>query len=113
MDSVEAVIELRNRNHNRALSDLLLNRTMINKIEISRNKLIRKKDPIYMVPESKIGRAHLYAPVKRLGNSLVDTLWFNVIFIWITSLILYAVLYFDLLRMLVGYFESIRMRRRE
>jgi len=113
MGSREAVLELRNQNHNRALSDLLLNRNMINKIEITRNRLIRKKDPIYMIPESGTGRAHLYAPVKRLGNKEIDTFWFNIIFIWITSLILYVILYFDLMKMLVSYFEGIRLRRRE
>ncbi len=112
MGSREAVLELRNQNHNRALADLLLNRNMLNKIEITRNRLIRKKDPIYMVPESRTGRAHLYAPVKRLGNKQIDTFWFNVVFIWITSLILYVILYFDLIRMLVTYFEGIRIRRR-
>jgi hypothetical protein len=113
MGSREAVLELRNQNHNRALSDLLLNRNMINKIEITRNRLIRKKDPIYMIPESRTGRAHLYAPVKRLGDKQIDTFWFNIVFIWITSLILYVILYFDLLKMLVNYFEGIRIRRRE
>ena len=113
MGSREAVLELRNQNHNRALADLLLNRNMINKIEITRNRLIRKKDPIYMIPESRTGRAHLYAPVKRLGDKQNDTFWFNIIFIWITFLILYVILYFDLLKMLVNYFEGIRLRRRE
>jgi len=113
MGSREAVLELRNQNHNRALADLLLNRNMINKIEITRNRLIRKKDPIYMIPESRTGRAHLYAPVKRLGDEQNDTFWFNIIFIWITFLILYVILYFDLLKMLVNYFEGIRLRRRE
>lgn len=112
MGSREAVLELRNKNHNRALSDLLLNRNMINKIEITRNRLIRKKDPIYMIPESGTGRAHLYAPVKRLGDKEIDTFWFNIIFIWLTSLALYVILYFDLLKILVNYFEGIRIRRR-
>ena len=66
-----------------------------------------------MIPESRTGRAHLYAPEKQLGNERIDTFWFNIVFIWITSLVLYVVLYFDLLRMLVTYFEGIRLRKRE
>jgi len=112
LGSPDAVLELRNQNHNHASSDILLNRTLINIIQISRNKLIRKKDPIYMIHESRIGRAHLYSSVKRLGDKLIDTTWFNICLIWITSLVLYILLYFDRFKMLVSYFEGIRIRRR-
>ncbi|UCG28541.1 MAG: hypothetical protein JSV24_04055, partial [Bacteroidales bacterium] len=113
LHSGEAVLELRNDNHNRALADLLLNRNLVNKIHETRTRLVRKKDPVYMIPESRIGRAHLYAPVKRLGNLEIDTFWFNILFIWITVFILFVILYFDLLRKLVNYFESIRLRKQE
>ncbi|UCG28457.1 MAG: ATP-binding cassette domain-containing protein, partial [Bacteroidales bacterium] len=45
LGSGEAVLELRNDNHNRALADILLNRNLVNKIHETRTRLVRKKDP--------------------------------------------------------------------
>ena len=48
-----------------------------------------------MNPTSAAGRAHFYAPVKIIGNRSFDTLWFNILVIWIFSFILYLTLYYD------------------
>ena len=85
---------------------------MFDKIEERGSLLIRKKDPAYMDPTSRIGRAQLYAPHKNLGNWKIDTIWFNVLVIWVTSLLLYVMLYFDLLRKVLGIFENARIRKR-
>ncbi len=66
-----------------------------------------------MIPESNIGRAHFYAPVKKINNQPVETIWFNVIFIWLTSIILYFALLADLLRKFMNYFENIKLRRKQ
>ena len=52
--------------------------------------------------------------MKRIGNLEIDTVWFNVIFLWIYSALLYLVLYYDLLRKLLMYLETLRLipRRR-
>jgi hypothetical protein len=64
-----------------------------------------------MTPTCRYGRAQLYAPEKRIGNWLMDTLWFNVIIIWLMTLFLYMTLYFDLLRKVLTFIESIRLRK--
>ena len=51
-----------------------------------------------MVPNSSFGRAHFYAPVKKIGSLHIDTFYFNLIFIWIITIIAYFLLYFDTLR---------------
>ena len=90
---------------------MLLNRSEAYKILEIDDKLIRKFEPAYMVPTSTIGRAHFYSPVKKLGNLTIDTLWFNVIFIWITTLIFYLLLYFDVLKKVITRFENIHWRK--
>lgn len=95
--------------YNQALADLVLNRTEITKMIEVNQRLIQKKDPIFMYPDSQFGRAHFYAPVKRVGNYYIDTYWFNLIIIWLGTGILFLTLWSDLLRKLVDFFESIRL----
>ena len=97
------------RNEN--LEDLVTNYRELNKIVEKNNRLIRKADPIFMIPTSTAGRAHFYAPVKRIGNRTFDTLWFNILAIWIYSLLLYLILYYDLVRKTVTFIENVRLRR--
>ena len=101
----------RDKNENNKLSDMLLNNTVFPKILEIDDKLISKFEPAYMVPTSTVGRAHFYAPVKKIGNLTIDTLWFNVVFIWITILIFYLLLYFDVLKKVITKFENIKLRK--
>ncbi len=105
MDQVGApqYTAFRNDYENTKLSDMVLNRNMVDKIIEVDQKLIRKREPVFMIPTSHIGRAQLYAPCKMIGNKQIDTLWFNVLVIWTFTLILYLMLYFDLLRKLLTY----------
>jgi hypothetical protein len=66
-----------------------------------------------MRPVSKNGRAHFYTPYKMIGNLAMDTFWFNIIVLWVVNLMLYMVLYFNLLQKAVVYFGSLRIIPRE
>ena len=107
----EAIIKLQAEFVNRKLSDQVMNKMELKQIIELGGRLIRKFQPIFMDPTSKIGRAHFYSSIKFLGKYAIETFWFNIIFIWVTSLLLYVVLYFDLLRKVVTYFENIRLTR--
>ena len=90
---------------------MLLNRSEMNNILEIDDKLISKYEPAYMIPTSTMGRAHFYSPVKKLGSLTIYTLWFNVIFIWITTLIFYLLLYFDVLKKVITKFENIHWKK--
>jgi ABC-type multidrug transport system ATPase subunit len=107
----EVLIRLKEDYHNASLADLVLNRKEINKIVEKNNRLIRKSTPIYMNPTSVTGRAHFYAPVKKIGNQSFDTLWFNIVVIWVISFILYLTLYYDMIKKAVTLVENIRLRQ--
>jgi len=109
----DAVLLLKQRYYNNQVADVVTNKNEIEKITVTENELIRKKDPVFMIPESNIGRAHFFAPVKIINNQPVETIWFNIIFIWLTSTILYFALLADLLRKLMNYFENIRLRGKQ
>ncbi len=75
------------------------------------DRIYRKFQPGYMKATSKYGRAHFFAPVKMLGNIEIKTYWFNMAVVWIVSLLLYAALYFKLLKKLIDYIGHIRIQK--
>lgn len=103
--------KLKENNQNQAVANYVLNSYSVKKIKISNSRLIQLKDPVYHIPDSKFGRAHLYAPVKRIGDVAVDTFWFNVMAIWFMTLSLYFALQMDLIRKLMDYIENIKVTK--
>ena len=108
----EAYNQMRRMHTNQRLKELVTNELQVEKIAVWKNQLVRKMDPIHMEPLSHTGRAHFYAPHKRLGNLIIDTFWFNVLIIWISAAILYLTLLYDLLRKFTYWLEMRRLRRR-
>jgi hypothetical protein len=111
LGSKESLLQLNMDYYNNSLANLVLNRSETDMIIEKNNKFMRKAEPIFMIPTSTTGRAHFYAPVKIIGISSFDTLWFNIFVIWIFSIILYLTLYYDLIRKLVALIENVRLRK--
>ena len=88
---------------------MVLNRTVQQKIYETDDRLIQKSDPVLMQPWSRTGRAHFYAPYKMLGNWRISTIWFNMMVIWLINLLLFATLYFDVLKRLLNFLERINI----
>jgi hypothetical protein len=107
----EKVVILRDNYENKKLIFLVLDQETFEKTYDQENKIIQKYNPGYMKATSKFGRAHFYAPVKKLGNLEIDTYWFNIILIWIVTLVLYIALYFNLLQKAIKYFETPRFTK--
>jgi ABC transport system ATP-binding/permease protein len=103
----------RQQHYNKNLADLVLNRHEVNTIFKTENRLIQKKDPIFLVPDSPYGRSHFYAPAKKLYRYYIDTLWFNILAIWLMIGILYLSLLLDLPRRFVSYLESLSFKLQE
>lgn len=95
------VAELKRRNHNEQVAEIVTNRNELEKIILSGTKLIRKDQPIFQVPDSRIGRAHFFAPVKKIGTKEMNTITFNVVILWMMTLILYFALRYDVLRNII------------
>ncbi|PIB34558.1 hypothetical protein BFP72_03600 [Reichenbachiella sp. 5M10] len=102
----DGLYALKRDNHNDAMYSLALNRDKINKVYEGENELIRKKDPVYMTPDSKFGNAHFYAPVKVLGNWQIKTFYFNLAVIWIITAMGYVTLYYDTFRKVLRWFSK-------
>lgn len=106
----EGVYAFKQKYYNENLADLLLNKTAENKIIEGKGFLIRKKDPVFMEPESKSGQAHFYAPVKIIGSLKINTFWFNFAVIWLMSALLYLTLLHDTLRKAIEFSSRIHFR---
>jgi len=101
------LISLRNNYENAWLNERVLDRDRIEKIYETGNKIIQKYEPGFMKATSKFGRAHFYAPVKKLGSLEIDTYVFNLLVIWLGSFLLYLALYLRLFRKVTGWFENL------
>ena len=109
----EAYLALREDYENEELRTLVLDMLNRDRILETPGKYIQKFEPGYMKATSKYGRAHFYAPYKYLGNIEIDTYWFNIIVIWLVSLLLYLVLYFNILQKLMTWFGNLRLPKSE
>jgi hypothetical protein len=109
----EEIFRLRQEYSNNKLTEYVTDRMEVDKIIQVEDRLIQKKDPIYIRPDSEIGRAHFYAPYKRFSGQLYDTKWFNLSIIWVLSFLFYITLLLDVLRRILDYFHNIRPGRHE
>jgi hypothetical protein len=101
--------KLQDANYNESLANIVLNRLNINKIYEADKKFIQKADPVWMIPGSKYGRAHFYAPYKQLGNLKIDTLIFDIAAIWIMTIALFITLYLNALKHFIVFLESLKL----
>lgn len=80
-----------------------------------RQHLYQQNDPVYRDPEPSgllDFRSHFFAPRKHFAGLLIDTYWFNIIFVVGYTLALYAILYFNLLLKLLNLISSFRKKRK-
>ncbi len=103
----EEVLDLMKKNHNESMSNLVQNRSDLDRIVIVGDHLVQKKDPIFKAPPTHIGRAHFYANEKQIGPFRIDTVVFNVIVIWLLTIFLYLTLLHDSLKKIIRYFTRI------
>jgi ABC transport system ATP-binding/permease protein len=94
----------RDRYHNEGVSDIVRKVYEKNKILEYDHQLVQHYDPIYQDPY--VGsiwtlRTHFYSPVKPFLGKTYDTFWYNMIFIWILTILLYLALYYEWLKKLI------------
>jgi ABC transport system ATP-binding/permease protein len=106
---LEGYIKLQDNYKNKRLDDLVKNVNNPPDIYESDTRLIRKAQPIFMMPDSKIGRGQFNAPYKRLGNLKIPTLLFNMAAIWIMVFFFFVTLYYNLLKRFMDWLEALRL----
>ncbi len=94
----ERLVAFRQRYHNESVAEIVMNKRETEKIIRYISELIRKAEPVFQMPENRYGRAQFYTPVKRLGNFVIETYWFNVLILWIMNVFLFICLQTGILR---------------
>lgn len=100
--------QARERFTNERVIDHVTNAQTTDRIVEEPGRLIRKVDPIYIlpVPESFLDfRSQFFTPVKYFAGYYVDTLYFNIFVIWVMTFILILTLFHDVLGRIVRLFS--------
>ncbi len=102
---------------NDAVTDAVLNVTAIERIMEYNGRLVQKIYPVYNDehnPEHFFDfSANLYQPTKHFAGIYWNTLYFNIVVIWLMTLFLYVTLYFDVLKRIVKRLEGSRRFKRK
>ncbi len=92
----------KNEYYNESLADLVMNVAEKDRIIEYRGELIQQINPIFNEPDKPSHfldyRAQFFAPKKHFAGVYFNTYFFNLIIIWIMTLFLYLMLYFEALR---------------
>ena len=99
----EAFLELKENYTNKKLREIVLDEYNDQKTIETPGKIIQRYEPVYMKPVSRTGRAQFYAPFKQIGAMQIETFRFNIIVLWMVSLILYIALYYKLLKRVLSF----------
>ncbi|MBL4657747.1 MAG: hypothetical protein JKX73_07080, partial [Flavobacteriales bacterium] len=98
----ELFLAVKDAYENEALSDLVTNKTEIDKILELEGELVQQSDPIFMDPTGDhFIRAHFFAPRKQMFGKLYSTFWVNILVIWLMSISMAISLYFELFRLVI------------
>lgn len=100
--------------YNDNLSDMVKKIAEKKRILEYNHELVRQYEPIYMDPtiEGKLSwRSHFYAPQKPLLGKYYDTYWYNIIVIWIMSIGLYIILYYELISKFIAFLGKLLVRK--
>ena len=95
---------LKDHYYNESLADIVLKVYERNRILEYRDHLIQNYHPIYEDPDTGhwLGiRTHFYAPRKYFAGHFYDTYGFNIIMVWIMIILLYILLYFDVVKKVI------------
>lgn len=105
---------LENEYYNFSLEEIVTKPYERKKILLYNNSLIQNTDPVYLEPVKKGAldfRTHFFAPAKYFLGIRIDTFSFNITLVLLSTVVLYVILYLDLLGRAVRFFEKINFRK--
>jgi ABC-type multidrug transport system ATPase subunit/uncharacterized tellurite resistance protein B-like protein len=97
---------LRDNYYNKTVANLVKNTNDPNRIIEHEQQLIQKIYPVFMEPQPNHFldfRTQFYSGEKYFGGFIFNTLQFNLAIIWLMSILLYVMLYYDVLRKIVNF----------
>jgi len=111
---VKNLENLRNANYNERMADFVENIHTAGRVQVLEDGLMRKIYPIYSKPNTENWinfKSVFYAPEKAIFGLVISTYWVNVMVIWLMTILLMIVLYFDWLKKIVDGIGDIQENR--
>jgi ABC-type multidrug transport system ATPase subunit len=106
LGSNEELLGFKQKYHNTSLEDIVLNKRESQKIVRYKNRLIRKDEPVFKLPDMNFGRAHFFASEKKLLGFYIDTYWFNLGILVFIAMLFYGILLTELLKRTFQFIEQ-------
>jgi len=100
------ILEEKNKYFNESMTDLVRNSSVKERILEYRGKLIQTINPIFQQPKPAYKldyRTAFFVPEKNLAGYVVSTYWFNILIIWLMTLVCYILLSLGYLRKFVDF----------
>jgi ABC transport system ATP-binding/permease protein len=111
MGGPDELIHFKRDHYNKQLAAVVINEKEIQNYSVHDGEMVPIKDAIYRDPEAHTWRSHFYSPVKMFFDRKIDTFWFDLAVIWLFSGMLFILLYYDMIRRLLTYAETLRLNR--
>ena len=111
LGGADQFLAFRQKYYNKQLADLLTNDKEINNYSVHDGEMVPVKNAIFRDPLEESWRSHFYSPVKLFFNKKVNSYWFDLAVIWLFSGMLFVLLYYDVIRRLLTYAETLRLNR--
>jgi ABC-type multidrug transport system ATPase subunit len=92
--------------YNESLADVVKKTSGKNKILRDNDHLVQNSEPVFLYPvtgKTFSLRAHFFAPAKYIFNFQIDTLYFNLVIVWIMIIFFYVTLYYDVLKKIIDF----------
>lgn len=102
--------QIKDEYYNESLADLVKNVTEKERIIEYNGELIQQINPIFLDPKAEgflNYRTPFFAPVKKVFGTSINTYTFDILVIWLMTVMLYVTLYFELLRKLINSFDKV------
>lgn len=108
-------LQMQDDYENESLNQLLRNSNNMGERCLEKDgRFIQQIDPVFQDPtDSNLGRAHFFAPRKKFLGVLYPTYWFNIIVIWMMSLSLMIMLYFDVFKKVLDGLGNIKFGKKK
>lgn len=106
--------ENKNKYYNESLADLLKNVNTKDRLLVYDGNMIQQIDPIFQDPSPSSlfdYRTGFFFPVKSFLGLTISTYWFDLMIIWLMSIILYVALYFEFFRRLIDSTTKINFNK--
>jgi len=109
----EKLDRLRDNYYNYKLEEIVTKYYERNKILVYENSIVQNTDPVYLDPYKSVFpgfRTHFFAPNKIFCGTKTDTFTFNILLVFLSTVVLYIILYYELLAKFINLIEKSKLR---